>query len=194
MKRYIYGICVLLILCMGCSKKQEEPKIEEIPVREIKISTPPSYEPKPAPEPVYTPQGIFRVDEKKYYGAPVPFGFVELGCNEEECRFYVPRINKGDIDTFLETYFPYQKQAYYPKVSVFEVFKELRPEYQDGTAIVPSLDPNIYRPFGEKVVSIKIYWNNRNHRYEWIYKDPSYVPPVIEPNIAESDVEPEVPR
>ena len=184
MKKCLYGICVccvFCVLCSGCKKEQEELKIEELPVREITISEPPKYEPKPKPETVYTPEGVFKVDGRKYFGAPVPFGFVELGCNEEECRFYVPRINKGDIHTFLDTYFPYQQQHYYPKVSVFEVHKDLKPEFADGTAIVPSLDPNIYRPFGEYVVAIKIYWNNREHRYEWIYKDPSYVPPEPEP-------------
>ncbi len=188
MKTAIYVIFVVAVMLCGCRR---EPTIEDVPVGNIATSQPPEYEVKKAPEPVLNTDGVYRLSEVRYFGAVVPFGAIEKSCTEEECRFYVPGMMQGDVERFLKKYFPYQKLTYYPRVVVYDLLPELKPEYaEDG--IIPTFDPNIEKPTPENAMEMHIYWDRQEMVYQWIYKNPFKRPVQLE-EIQGPDIEPEDP-
>lgn len=162
------SILALTFLCFGC---HGESSIDNVPVSDIEISQPPIVTPPVKSEPVHGDDGIFKVSDQRYYNAVVPFGFVELECSDRECRFYVPKMNRNDVEGFLDKYFPYQVHGEFNNIDTFEVFAAIKPEFQDDS-IIPALDMNVTKPTPETAVEISVFINKRENRYEWIYRDP----------------------
>lgn len=196
----LWSVCLTMAMPMLACHREE--KIEDTPVAEIKVSEPPEYEVPEKHVVRYGNDGIFKVADHKYFGVVVPIESVEISKSDEEIRFYVPGMSMTEIMFFLDKYFPYQKYKKYTKVEVIEVFSELKEEYADGS-IVPSLDVNVVRPTEENAVSMRIFWDPREQRFEWIYRNPELrkanrvefladgdaVPPVPEKFVMPSDEE-----
>ena len=167
-KKFLISTLFLMITVSGCKKEET---IESVPVDEIPTSTPPAYEVPKAEEPVYDRDGVFRIAEKRYFGNVVPFGAEEISCDENECRFYVPAMFTSDIDPFIEKYYPYQERVYHASSQAYEISATIKPEYSDR-GIIPGLDPSVVKPTEETAMEIRIFWEKRAHRYQWIYKNP----------------------
>ena len=166
------GLVLFLGFIFLCSCRNE-PSIENVPVSEIDVSQPPKIpEPKVVESP-YGDDGVYKISEIRYYNAVVPFGAVELGCTENECRFYVPKMLRWNVIQFLEKYFPYQKMAKITDGDSFKIFAEFKPEFQDD-AIFPTLDVNVMKPTTETIIEVSVFWNKQKNYFEWIYSDPAY--------------------
>ena len=153
----------------GCNKEET---IENTPVSQIEISTPPVIpEPKPQPPSPYDDERVYKIGDLRFYNTVTPIGAVTISENEKESRFYVPDMTVTDIKNFIEKYFPYQPYKRFPRTDFIEVYPELLPQFE-GDAIVPTTDPNIIKPIPETAVYIQIFWNRDKKYYEWIYQDP----------------------
>ena len=178
----------LLFVCSGCHKNEET--IDNVPVKDIKVSEPPEYTP-PENDVIELENGVYPADpELTYYGAVVPKGAIEISRSDEETRFYVKRMSSLDAMRFVEKFFPYQKKEYYSAVDVIEVYRAMDPKYETDS-IVPDLDLRIVKPNPEEAVAITVYQNKREGWYEWIYRNPHYEIPNLEP--PQEDNEPDKP-
>lgn len=158
-----------MFCCFGC--KNKEPVIENLPVDNIAPSEPPAFEAPVKNESPYGGDGIYKVSDKRYFGAVIPRNAVEISCENDSCSFYVPNMMSSDIKNFLAKYYPYQKLKHFGTLDVFELSSDIKPEFADD-AIVPELDPNVVKPIPESAVEIKVYWNKRENRFVWVYYDP----------------------
>lgn len=159
----------MVVLCMaGC---KSESRIDDVPVSEIEPSTPPVVSEPVKLDPVQGADGVFKISDKRYFNAVVPFGATEVTCTEDDCRCFVPRMNQEDVIRFIDKYFPYQEHGIYRKVDMFEVYPKIKPEFADDS-IIPSMDPNVIKPTADTAVEIHVFRNKREKRYEWTYIDP----------------------
>lgn len=167
-KRFMLLGGLALCACLfGCNRQT----IDNVPVDDIEPSQPPAFEKPVVKEPVFGVDGVYKISDKKYFGAVVPVGAVEIGCDKEQCRFYVPNMMATEVKYFLEKYFPYQKMERFARVNSFEVYPEIKPEFADGS-IVPDADINVVHPTPETAVYIQVYWSKSESRFNWKYQNP----------------------
>lgn len=167
--QFIFCLLTAVLFLSGCKKEET---IENTPVTQIEISTPPVIpEPKPQPPSPRDEDGVYKISDLRFYNTVTPIGAVTLSENEKESRFYVPDMPVADIKKFIEKYFPYQRYERFPRTDIIEVYPEILPQF-DGDAIIPTTDPNIIKPIPETAVYIQIFWNRDNHYYEWVYQNP----------------------
>ncbi|MBQ9242407.1 MAG: hypothetical protein IJ165_04140 [Proteobacteria bacterium] len=170
MKRKI--VLVLSCLAMaGSVACHREEKIEETPVAEIEVSEPPEYVVPEKQVVRYAEDGIYKIDDKRYYGAVVPVGANELSKSDSDVHFCVPGMSMADIEFFVDKYFPYQNRKKYAASDVLEVYSTIKEAYAGGD-VVPTLDVNVIRPTAESAVAIRVFWNEKMQCYEWVYQDP----------------------
>ncbi len=175
-KRFmLLGGLALCACFFGCSRQT----IDNVPVDDIEPSQPPAFEKPAVKEPVFGVDGVYKISDKKYFGAVVPIGAVEIGCDTEQCSFYVPNMMATEIKYFLEKYFPYQKMERFARVNSFEVYPEIKSEYGDGS-IVPDADINVVHPTAETAVYIQVYWSRSESRFNWKYQNPMVRQRVLE--------------
>lgn len=170
MKRKIVFIlsCLSMAGTVACHRDE---RIEETPVAEIDVSEPPEYVVPEKQVVRYAEDGIYKIDDKRYYGAVVPVGANDLSKSDSDVHFCVPGMSMADIEFFVDKYFPYQNRKKYAASDVLEVYSTIKDAYAGGD-VVPTLDVNVIRPTAESAVAIRVFWNEKMQCYEWVYQDP----------------------
>ena len=168
------GCCIALALVCGCHREE---KIENVPVEDVPVSSPPSEEDGREADSMTDSQGVRLADaDVRIYGAVVPKGSEVISTSDREQRLIAPNMDRRDIERFLNKYFPYQKIDYYRQTQIFEVHSQLKEEFEDG-GIVPDLNPLVFKP--ETPVFITVFYSKHDSRYEWIYHNPTPTPAMI---------------
>lgn len=181
------GCCLMMcLLFIGC---KSEPTIEGVPVAQISIQPKPEESndiEKNTENSEYGLDGVRKAsDSERLYGSVVPVGWQLTSRTNIETRFHVDGMSELQISEFLEKYFPYQIMRHERKLDLFYVEPEILEEYA-GDKIIPSLDLNVFKP--ETPLLIKVYYNKRLKRYEWIYRDPASIMPPEVKEVTNADV------
>ena len=156
------------VLSTGCRRG---PSIEDVPIDDIAVSKPTAYEVEPKPEPVLDTSGVYRVAPQRCFGAVIPVGLQDFEADDDVCRFTVPGMMTGDVESFLDKYYPYQERQYFPRVSVFELHAKLKPEFADD-AIIPGFDADVEKPTEDSAFEIRVSWDKSKLVYRWTIQNP----------------------
>ena len=145
--------------------------VESVPVEDIEVSAQPSQEEaSEAPAALTDDYGVRLPDEWRVYGAVVPVGYKDVARSGADTRFYVGGMSERDVERFLDKYFPYQPRSYSGPYRMHEVMPWLKDIYKEG-AIVPDLNPNVYRP--EPPIYLRITYDKSRQEFLWVYSDPT---------------------
>ncbi len=145
--------------------------VESVPAEEIEVSAPPVQEEEAeAPAALTDDYGVRLPDEWRVYGAVVPAGYKDVARSGEDTRFYVSGMSERDVERFLDKYFPYQPRAYSGPYRMYEVKPWLKDIYKEG-AIVPDLNPNVFRP--DPPIYLRITYDKTRQEFLWVYRDPT---------------------
>ncbi len=157
-----------LCACNRAPKEEAIQPVEEAPIEESQLSEPPKIEVENTLPPAIGPDGVWEAEANLVFGVPVPKKRVGIDCDGIRfCKFSV-KMTSAQVRDFLEKFFPYQVVEFNKIRNRYTVKREIREEFLDGNAVVPTLDKRIVRPKpGQEVEVVAAFKNNA---YIFFYK------------------------